>query len=145
MKKKAPEKKEPEKKRAPERIYRGGCHCGRIRFEVKGALERVSECNCSICTKKAYVHWIVERGAFHLLTPSDNIAAYTFNTKVAKHLFCPNCGVASFYIPRSDPERIDVNVRCLEGVNLSKLEHDQFDGRHWEQAFQERETAKVAK
>ncbi len=92
----------------------------------EGRLDRVSECNCSICTKKGYVHWIVERGAFRLLTPSDNIAAYTFNTKVAKHLFCPNCGVASFYIPRSDPDRIDVNVRCLEGVNTSKLEAGPF-------------------
>jgi hypothetical protein len=138
-------KKEPEKKKPNERTYRGGCHCGRIRFEVKGALDRVSECNCSICTKKGYVHWIVERGAFRLLTPSDNIAAYTFNTKVAKHLFCPNCGVASFYIPRSDPDRIDVNVRCLEEVNASKLEHDYFDGRNWEKAFQERESARPSK
>ena len=106
------------KKTPNERTYRGGCHCGRVRFEVRGKLDRVSECNCSICSKKGYLHWIVERAAFRLLTPSDNIAAYTFNTKIAKHLFCPNCGVASFYIPRSDPEGVDVNVRCLEGVNL---------------------------
>ncbi|MGB0061476.1 GFA family protein [Candidatus Binatus sp.] len=133
------------KKTPNERTYRGGCHCGRVRFEVRGKLDRVSECNCSICAKKAYLHWIVERTAFRLLTPSDNIASYTFNTKAAKHLFCPNCGVASFYIPRSDPERIDVNVRCLEGVNLEKLEHGHFDGRNWEKAFQERERDRAAK
>jgi len=124
--------------------YRGGCHCGRVAYEVDGPIERVSECNCSICGKKAYLHWIVARDAFRLLTPSDNIAAYTFNTKVAKHLFCPNCGVASFYIPRSDPESIDVNVRCLEGVDSSKLEHDHFDGRHWEKSI-ERERGRAAK
>jgi len=134
-----------EKKKPNERTYRGGCHCGRVRFEVRGNLERVSECNCSICTKKAYVHWIVPRSAFRLLTKSDDIASYAFNTKTARHLFCPNCGVAPFYIPRSDPESLDVNVRCLEGVNLAKLEHDRFDGRHWEQAFQERESERVAK
>jgi len=132
-----------------ERTYRGGCHCGRIRFEVKGKLERVSECNCSICTKKGYLHWIVDRPAFRLLTPSDNIAAYTFNTKVAKHLFCPNCGVASFYIPRSDPDRIDVNARCLEGVDLARLEYDHFDGRNWERSIvayrEKRERARIAK
>jgi hypothetical protein len=146
MKKK---EKEPEQKKPPERTYRGGCHCGRIRFEVRGNLERVSECNCSICSKKGYVHWIVERSAFRLLTPSDNIASYAFNTKTARHLFCPNCGVASFYIPRSDPESFDVNVRCLEGVNLAKLEFDQFDGRHWEQSIvgykEKREQPRVAK
>jgi len=138
-------KKEIEKKMPNERTYRGGCHCGRVRFEVRGTLERVSECNCSICAKKGYLHWIVERSAFRLLTPSDNIAAYSFNTKVAKHLFCPNCGVASFYIPRSDPERLDVNVRCLEGVNPARLEHDHFDGRNWEKAFHDREGGPAAK
>ncbi len=142
-------KKPPEKKKQNERTYRGGCHCGRIRFEVRGNLDRVSECNCSICTKKGYVHWTVERAAFKLITPPDNIAAYTFNTKVAKHLFCPNCGVASFYIPRSDPECLDVNVRCLEGVDLSRLEYDHFDGRHWEQAIvgykEKRERDRAAK
>jgi hypothetical protein len=133
--KKAPEKKESEQRKSPERTYRGGCHCGRIRFEVRGALDSASECNCSICTKKGYAHWIVPRSAFRLLTKSDDIATYAFNTKTARHLFCPNCGVAPFYIPRSDPDAFDVNVRCLEGVNLSKLERTFFDGRNWEQAI----------
>jgi hypothetical protein len=136
-------------KKQNEKTYRGGCHCGRIRFEVKGNLERASECNCSICSKKGYLHWIVARDAFRLITRPENIAAYTFNTKTAKHLFCPNCGVASFYIPRSDPDGIDVNVRCLEGVNLAKLEYDHFDGRNWERSIvgfkEKRERGRVAK
>jgi hypothetical protein len=133
--KKQAEKKELEKTKPFERTFRGGCHCGRIRFEVKGTLDRASECNCSICTKKGYVHWIVPRSAFRLLTKSDDIASYAFNTKTARHLFCPNCGVAPFYIPRSDPDAFDVNVRCLEGVNLNKLEHEFFDGRNWEKSI----------
>ena len=143
--KKLPARKEPEKKKPFERTYRGGCHCGRIRFEVRGELERVSECNCSICTKKGYLHWIVPRGAFRLLTQSDDIAAYTFNTKAAKHLFCPNCGVASFYIPRSDPDASTSTCDASKVWTASKLEHDHFDGRNWEKAFQERERSRVAK
>ena len=111
---------------------RGGCHCGRIAFEVHDRPERVSECNCSICTKKGYLHWIVPRESFHLMTPAENISTYTFNTGVAKHHFCPNCGAAPFYIPRSDPDKIDVNVRCLDGIELSRLEVERFDGRNWE-------------
>jgi len=79
-----------------------------------------------------------------LLTKSDNIASYAFNTETARHLFCPNCGVASFYIPRSDPEAFDINVRCSKGVNLNKLEYDYFDGRNWEKAFHERQQARGA-
>src|SRR6202035_2598629 len=77
---------------------RGGCHCGRIAFEVEGSPERVSECNCSICRKKGYLHWIVPRESFRLPTPMENVSTYTFNTGIAKHHFCPICGVAAFYI-----------------------------------------------
>jgi hypothetical protein len=114
------------------RIYRGGCHCGRVKFEVTGVLDKAEQCNCSICTKKGYLHWIVERAAFRLLTPAADLATYTFNTGAAKHHFCPCCGVASFYIPRSDPDKIDINIRCLEDVDPSSLPVEYFDGRNWE-------------
>jgi hypothetical protein len=116
------------------KTYRGGCHCGRVAYEVEGKLERVSVCNCSICAKKAYVHWIVPLEDFQLLTPWEALATYTFNTGKAKHYFCPQCGVASFYIARSDPDKIDINVRCLEGVELATIPTDTFDGRNWEAA-----------
>jgi hypothetical protein len=115
--------------------FRGGCHCGRVAFEVSAALDEVSECNCSICAKKGYLHWIVPRAAFRMLTPRDNLATYSFNTRVAQHHFCPVCGVASFYIPRSDPDKVDVNVRCLDGVDLRTLKIRYFDGRNWEQSL----------
>jgi hypothetical protein len=116
--------------------YRGGCHCGRVAYEVVGPIAGcVSECNCSICTKKAYLHWIVSRERFRLLTPWEDLATYTFNTHTARHYFCPRCGVASFYIARSDPDKIDVNLRCVEGVDLTALHVDHFDGCNWEAAI----------
>jgi hypothetical protein len=114
---------------------RGGCHCGRIAFEVEGSPECVSECNCSICTKKGYLHWIVPRESFRLQTLMENVSTYTFNTGIAKHHFCPICGVAAFYIPRSDPDKIDVNARCLDGVDPAALKVERFDGRNWEAAI----------
>jgi hypothetical protein len=114
--------------------YRGGCHCGDVAYEVAGRIGRVEVCNCSICTKKAYVHWFVPREDFKLLTPWEALAVYQFNTGVANHYFCPRCGVASFYIARSAPDKIDINVRCLEGVDITALDIDTFDGRNWETA-----------
>jgi len=121
------------------KTYRGGCHCGRVAYEVTGVIEDISECNCSICTKKAYVHWIVPRESFRLLSSAENLATYRFNTGIAQHHFCPTCGVASFYIPRSDPDRIDVNVRCLEGIGLSDFRLGKFDGQNWEVALEHRD------
>ena len=110
----------------------GGCHCGRVRFEVQGTPDDVSECNCSVCTRKAYLHWIVPRAAFQLVAGEDDLATYRFNTGVAQHHFCRHCGVASFYVPRSNPDSIDVNARCLDGVDVAALPRRSFDGRNWE-------------
>jgi len=120
-----------------DREYHGSCHCGAVAFEVTGAIELLDDCNCSICTKKAYLHWIVPREAFRLLTPEKYLATYSFNTGVAKHHFCLRCGVAPFYIPRSDPDKIDVNARCLDGVDLSTFGIRHFNGRDWEAAFRD--------
>jgi hypothetical protein len=112
----------------------GGCHCGRVRFEVDGAPHEVVECNCSICSRKGYLHWIVPRGAFRLVSGADELSTYRFGTGTAQHHFCRHCGVASFYVPRSHPDGIDVNARCLEGVDVTALSRREFDGRDWERS-----------
>jgi hypothetical protein len=117
--------------------HRGSCHCGRVRFVVRREIDRVSECNCSICVKKGILHWIVEKDEFTLESGSDWLSTYTFNTGVAKHHFCKVCGIAAFYIPRSDPDRIDVNIRCVEGVDLSLYPTTRFDGQNWEASIDE--------
>lgn len=96
-------------------IYRGSCHCGAVQFEVE-APERIKcgDCNCSICSKSDYLHLIVPKSKFRLLKGEENLTTYTFNTEVAQHKFCKTCGIKSFYIPRSNPDGHDVNVRCLE-------------------------------
>jgi hypothetical protein len=118
--------------------YEGSCHCGRVRFRVEGDLARVTVCNCSMCTMKGFIHLIVPPEAFELLSGADDLVTYEFNTKTAKHRFCGVCGVHPFYTPRSDPDKVDVNVRCLEGVDVGRLAPARFDGRHWEEAIEGR-------
>ncbi|MBI3246430.1 MAG: GFA family protein [Deltaproteobacteria bacterium] len=112
--------------------YQGGCHCGRVRFEVTTDLEKVIDCNCSICRKKGFLHLIVPPEQFRLLSSPDAVALYEFNTKTAKHYFCPVCGIHSYYIPRSHPDMIDINVRCLEGIDVGSLAIQSFNGQEWE-------------
>ena len=115
--------------------YDGSCHCGRVRFRVTAALDKVIRCNCSICRTKGFLHLIVAPERFELLAGADELTLYTFNTGTAKHQFCCHCGVHPFYVPRSEPDKIDVNVRCLEGVDLDTLAIEPFDGDNWEQAI----------
>jgi hypothetical protein len=102
---------------------------------VTAALDKVVRCNCSICTKKGFLHLIVPRAQVELLSGVDDLTVYTFNTGIAKHQFCRHCGIHPFYVPRSDPDKIDVNVRCLEGVDTAALAIEPFDGANWEQAI----------
>ena len=85
--------------------YMGGCHCGRVRFRVRAELARATYCNCSICSKKGFIHLIVEPSEFELLAGAEALVSYRFNTGVAEHKFCGQCGIHPFYTPRSDPIR----------------------------------------
>ena len=118
------------------RTMEGGCHCGRVRFRVTSDLDGVTICNCSICTMKGIWHLIVPPEQFQLLQGEHDLATYEFNTGVAKHRFCKVCGVHPFYVPRSDPDKIDVNARCLDGFDTLGIAPKRFDGRNWEAAIQ---------
>lgn len=123
----------------PPTVYTGSCHCGAVRFEVEGPIAGVELCNCSICTRTAYLHWYVAPERFRLLTSPDAFATYEFGSRVAKHHFCKSCGISPFRRARSNPEDVDVNLRCLEGVDLDAIPVERFDGRHWEEAMERRE------
>lgn len=114
--------------------HRGGCHCRRVRFEVDApATLLAQDCNCSLCRMTGFLHLIVPAARFRLLSGADDLTEYTFNTGVAKHRFCRVCGIKSFYIPRSNPDGVDVNVRCLDEGSVLGMQVEPFDGRNWEQ------------
>jgi hypothetical protein len=112
----------------------GGCHCGRVRFEVEAPAKiDAEECNCSICSKVGFLHVIVPKDRFRLLRGEEVLASYTFHTGTARHLFCSVCGVKSFYVPRSHPDGYSVNARCLDPDSIEAVATFPFDGRHWEE------------
>ena len=114
--------------------HTGGCHCGRVRFEVDApATIDVTHCNCSICSMSGFLHLLVSTADFRLLQGEGDLTTYTFNTGVAKHRFCRHCGVKSFYVPRSHPDGISVNVNCLDEGTVEEVRAKRFDGRNWEQ------------
>ena len=114
--------------------HKGGCHCGRVQFEVEATADiEAIECNCSVCSKSGFLHLIVAKDRFRLICGQEALSSYTFNTGVARHLFCKICGIKSFYVPRSHPDGYSVNVRCLEPGTVRDIEIRSFDGRHWEE------------
>lgn len=116
--------------------HTGGCHCGRVRFEVIAPSHvKLSECNCSICSKSGYLHLTVRADGFKLLSGADALTTYRFNTGTAQHLFCSVCGIKSFYVPRSHPDGISVNARCLDEGTVEGFSIEQVNGREWEKHY----------
>jgi hypothetical protein len=114
--------------------HKGGCHCGRVRFEVDAPADiEADRCNCSVCRKSGFLHLLVEAADFRLLGGGDDLVEYRFNTGVARHLFCRHCGIKSFYVPRSHPDGISVNVNCLDKDTIRSVAETPFDGENWEQ------------
>lgn len=115
------------------KTYCGGCHCGAVRFEVDATDPlQVLDCNCSMCARTGFLHLIVPARQFRLLAGKGSLASYTFETGVARHLFCRHCGIKSYYIPRSNPDGFSINVRCLDGYPDFQMSVEAFDGRNWE-------------
>ena len=112
----------------------GGCHCGAVRFTAIMPDPPVDalDCNCSICSMTGFLHVMVPHEDFELLTGREALASYRFGTGAAEHLFCSQCGVKSFYQPRSHPDAWSVNAHCLD--EPIELEIERFDGKQWENA-----------
>jgi hypothetical protein len=105
-----------------------------VRFEVDVETDApIWSCNCSICDMTAYQHLIVDRASFRLVSGSDRLSEYRFNSGTARHLFCSACGIKSFYVPRSHPDGFSVNARCLDGQPFARVEPKPFDGQRWEE------------
>jgi hypothetical protein len=84
-----------------------------------------------------FLHLIVAEDRFKLLQGKDALTLYTFNTHAAQHWFCSVCGVKSFYKPRSHPQGISVNVRCIDAGSIESMSIQPFDGRNWEKGCAE--------
>lgn len=118
--------------------HQGGCHCERVRFEIV-APERVvvSQCNCSICSKSGYLGLIIPKENFTLVRGYQDLTEYRFNTSAATHTFCKNCGIKSFYYPRSHPEGVNINARCLDAGTIVEIQIRDIDGQNWEDVYPE--------
>ena len=112
--------------------YEGGCHCGKVRFDVELDLSQpVVTCNCSICSKTGMLLAFTGVERFRLHSGEDALTDYQFGKKRIHHLFCRSCGVRSFGRGKGPDgkEMRAINVRCLDGVAIEGLTLYPFDGK----------------
>jgi len=118
-------------------IHNGGCHCRRVRWRVQAPSSVVAwNCNCSDCSMRGNIQFIVPSEKFELLGDSKEfLTTYTFGTHTAKHTFCKFCGITSFYVPRSHPDGVSITYRCVDPGTLTHVEIKHFDGQNWERSY----------
>ena len=110
------------------------CHCGAIELEVRLAdgLRSAQRCDCSFCRRRGAAAVTVPLDGLRIVKGADKLTLYQWGTNTAKHYFCRHCGIHAFYRPRSHPDRVDVNVHCLEGIDPNAFDVTHFDGQNWE-------------
>lgn len=110
--------------------HEGSCHCGAVKFAVKADISKATSCNCSNCQRLGWMLAFVPEADFTLRTPEAPLTDYQFHHKRLHHLFCPTCGVHPFSRGAGTKgPMVAVNLRCLEDVDLTKIEVTLFDGR----------------
>ena len=103
------------------------CHCGQIEIEVnltKG-LEDLYRCNCSMCKRKGAISTVIDKKDLKVIKGEELLKFYQFNTNVAKHYFCTNCGIYTHNQRRANPntygitedELFKFKVRINDGHN----------------------------
>ena len=114
------------------KTYEGSCHCKKVRFEVSATIDRAGACNCSICSRVGWLMTSVAPSQFKLLAGEAAQADYQFGSKSMHHLFCTTCGIHAFgRWTQGGQEKVIVNLRCLEGLDVEKLPVETFDGKSY--------------
>jgi len=118
------------------KTYRGGCHCGAVKFEAELDLTQSSyRCNCSICCRTRFWPAVARPEGFRLLSGEADLTQYLFNTRKNQHYFCRHCGVRAFGVGTETPMGVmyGVNLGCLDDVSeedLSRVPITYVDGRN---------------
>ena len=105
--------------------HKGGCHCGKVRFEADfDVAAGTGKCNCSICAKARLWGFRVKPEAFRLVSGEDALTDYQFNSNSCHHLFCKHCGVRAFEwsdIPQAGGKYYSVMVMCVDDLDLDAV------------------------
>ena len=99
------------------------CHCGEIEIHInlKKEINELMRCNCSMCKRKGTMITTINKDDLKVVKGEDKISTYQFNTKVAKHHFCSECGTHTNNLRRSDPNTFGINVGCIDEIEPNKL------------------------
>jgi len=97
---------------------RGGCLCGAVRYEVRGAFLRAGHCHCSRCRKHSgtavCTQGRVRREDFRLLAGEGLLRVYGRGQGSVK-VFCTTCGSSLFGGSWPDGPEVSIRLGSVDG------------------------------
>ncbi|KQY80471.1 GFA family protein [Brevundimonas sp. Root1423] len=115
----------------------GGCHCGAQRFSAP-APESVTQCNCSICSKRGTLAAYYAPEQVELSLSPEVLGAYQWGDRMMTFHHCMACGCGAFdETPawttdegEARPARIILNARLFDELDLAAVPVRIVNGRN---------------
>ena len=96
----------------------GSCHCGEVKYEVRGALLRFLNCHCDDCRKfsgSAFASYVAAASeGFRVVSGEDRIEAYA-SSPGKRRCFCKTCGTHLFVWADNRPGMVILKAGTLDG------------------------------
>ena len=100
-------------------MYKGGCLCGRVRFEITGEINNIIYCHCSEC-RKAQGSAFATNGnlaadKFTIISGEDVLTGYEATPGQTKY-FCKFCGSPIISKNIAHPNVVRVRLGTIESA-----------------------------
>lgn len=101
-----------------EKRITGTCHCGAVEIAIPADTDFsvARRCDCSFCRRRWTPTVGVDEDKIEVIKGADMLKRYQFNTKVAEHFFCQNCGIYTHHRRRSNASEFGVNITCFDHI-----------------------------
>ena len=106
-------------------MYKGGCYCGAVKFEISSAISNIVFCHCSECRKlqgSAFAsNGVVDAKNFHIISGKDELTAHQLTTTQTR-FFCKHCGSPIKSENTTVPEKVRVRLGTIDSDIEEKLQ-----------------------
>jgi hypothetical protein len=102
--------------------YRGGCQCGKIRYELRAEPLTLYACHCTECQKQSAsafgMSMTVPRDAVHIL--QGELKQWSRSSASGREVicfFCGECGTRLFHQPSRNPHTTNIKPGTLDDTS----------------------------
>jgi len=99
-------------------MIHGHCECGRVQYEVDGAINDFSHCHCSQCRRLHGAAFATFAGVaadqFRYVSGESDIKSYA-SSESSERVFCGNCGSNILVAVDQEPESLYLSMSAIDG------------------------------